>query len=581
MPEPLTSRQRTIVWAVALVSAATRFLALARSIWDWDESLFSLGMRDYNVVLHHPHPPGFPVYVALAKLARFVTPNDFRALQSVNIVAAMLVFPAVFLFARQLRFEFRTSVMAGALFAFFPNVWFFGGGAFSDVPSVVIVLFAATYLLRGAEDRNAYWLGTLLLALAIGIRPQNLLVGLGPGIYATLRRRPLEVIVALLIGITVTGTAFGIAIHTSGSFEDYMAVIRQHGAYISEVDSWRSPGRPPMWRLFDRFFIKQYQSPALSILMSLFVIASAVGSIRERSRAMLFNVLTFAPFAIVAWAMLDRYSISRFSIGYQAMFAVLAADGIRRVSRRYDALVAAVVIAGFAVYTIPALTPVRSEVAPSVLAARAVPRFLDPNRDQLFVAHSMTTFFELEVPGFPFTKVTDDRVMPLAARPHAWLLAEITKTPEDGLVFSRERGHLWNIARRHYFRVKLEPLVRRPQFVSGWYGPESMDVDEWRWMSGRSVLLLPPVRGKTLLQLHVGLPGELLPGNPRITVKLNGRIVEEFRTREIYLEREYRVMPAPRNLPNVLELSIDRTVRPRDDTRELGLRLGYLGWGPV
>jgi hypothetical protein len=580
MTEPLTSRQRTIVWTVALVCAATRFLAIARSIWDWDEALFSLGMREYDVVLHHPHPPGFPVYIALAKLARFVAPTDFRALQAVNIIAAMLVFPAVFLFARQLRIEFRTSVIAGALFAFFPNVWFFGGGAFSDIPSVVIVLFAVICLLRGADDRNAYWLATLLLALAIGIRPQNLLVGLWPGIYATLRRRPHEVMIALMIGVTVVGIAFGTAIYVTGSYDGYFAVVRQHAEYISAVDSWRSPVRPPMWRLTDRFFVKQYQSPVLSILVTLFVIASIVGSIRERSRAMLFNALTFAPFAIVAWAMLDRYSISRFSIGYQAMFAVLAADGIRRVAKRHDVLVAGAVIGAFVVYTLPDLTSVRNEIAPSVMAARSVPRHLDPNRDQLFVAHSMAPFFELEAPGFPFTKVTDDRAMPLAARPNAWLLAEITKTPANGFVFSRERGHLWNIARRHYFRVKLEPIVRRPEFAAGWYGPESMGTEESRWMSGHSALLLPPARGRTLLRIHVTVPEELVPKHPRITVTLNGRIVEEFQTKDAVVDREFRVTPAPRNLPNLLELSIDHTVRPPDENRELGLRMRYLGWGP-
>jgi hypothetical protein len=230
---------------------------------------------------------------------------------------------------------------------------------------------------------------------------------------------------------------------------------------------------------------------------------------------------------------------------------------------------------------LPVFTPVRNEIAPSVLAARAVPGHLDSKRDQLFVAKSMLPFFELLVPGFPFTKVTDDRAMPLAARQHAWLLAEITKTPLNGFVFARERGHLWNIARRHYFRVKLEPLTRRPQFVSGWYGPESMGNDEWRWMSGRSVMLLPPAHGKTMLQIQVGLPGELIPNNPQITVKLNGQVLDQFRTRDGDLERDYRVSPAPKNLPNILELSIDRTMRPRDDSRELGLRLRYLGWGPA
>ena len=32
--------------------------------------------------------------------------------------------------------------------------------------------------------------------------------------------------------------------------------------------------------------------------------------------------------------MLDRFSVSRFSIGYQPMFALFVADGIRRVARQ-------------------------------------------------------------------------------------------------------------------------------------------------------------------------------------------------------------------------------------------------------
>lgn len=589
--EPLTPRQRLIVAAIAIVCAATRFLAMARSVWDWDEALFALGMRDYDVALHHPHPPGFPVYLAMAKVLRFVIHDDFRALQAVNLIAGALVFPAVFLLARELRLRFSTSVIAGALFAFFPNVWFFGGGAFSDIPSIVLVVFAVVFLLRGVDDRNAYWIGTFLLALAIGIRPQNLLVGLFPGILATRKRRPHEIVVALLIGVIVTGAAFGGAIAASKSADAYFGVVQQHGEYIARVDSWRSPERPPMWRLIDRFFVKQYQSPVLSVLASVFVLISVIGSIRDRNRSMLFNALTFVPFAVAAWMMLDRYSISRFSIGYQPMFALFFANGIERVERwalahRWPfgrltpaALLAGAFIAAFIGYTLPSLTPVRNESAPSILAARAVAEHVDPSRDQLFVGHTMSKFVDLVTPGFPYTRVIDDRAMPLGARARAWLLAEITDTGEQGFVFRRERGNLWNIARRHYFEIKLEPLEQRARFFSGWYAPESMDIHEWRWMNGHSVTLLPPARGETLLRTHFGVPEELLSQSPLITIKLNGRVVDSFRTKDGYVERDYRVTPAPRDLPNVLELSIDRTVLPENDSRELGLRLRYLGWG--
>jgi hypothetical protein len=580
--EPLTPRQRTIVIVVALFCAATRFLAMARSLWDWDEALLTMAMRDYDVTLHHPHPPGFPIYIAMAKLLRFVVPDDFRALQAVNLLAGMLVFVAMFLFARELRLRFSTSVAAGALFAFFPNVWFFGGGAFSDVPSIVLVLFAATCLLKGRRGRGWYWLGTLLLALAIGIRPQNLLVGLVPGFLATRKRRWWEIAIALLIGVVVVGAAFGGAIYFTGEFDEYLRMVREHGDYISRVDSFRSDARPPLWRIFDRFFIKQYQSPVLSVIASLFVVISVVGAVRERNRALALNALTFLPFAIFAWLMLDRFSISRFSIGYQPMFTLFVADGIRRIARQREWMLAAALVAAFFLFTFPALGPVRNEVAPSIVAAQTAAQHVDFHREQLYVAHTMIVFMDLVAPGKPYTRVVDDRAMPIAAgdKP-AWLLAEITTTREEGMLFKRERNALWNIARRHYFEIKLAPIAERPRFVSGWYAPESAPTYEWRWMKGHSVTHLPPVRGVAILRLAVGIPGELIPQKPTVTVKLNGRVVERIPVTSDSLERDFDLAPASRGAPNVLELSIDRTVSPEHESRELGLRLRWLAWGPA
>ena len=579
-------RERAIVIALALVCAASRFLATARSMWEWDEAQFVLGMRDYDVALHHPHPPGFPVYIAVAKLFRLLVASDFRALQAVSLVAGMLVFPAVYLFAREAGFRFATSVSAATLFAFFPNVWFFGGAAFSDVPSIVLVLFAVTFLLRGARSRNDYWIGTFLLAVAIGIRPQNLLVGLIPGIWATVKRRPREIAVALLIGVVVTGAAYGAAVYATGSYEHYVRVVREHADYISRVDSWRSAARPPMWRLIDRFFVKQYQNPLLGVIASLFVILSIIGSIRDRSRPMLTAALAFVPFALFAWAMLDRYSVSRFSIGYQPLFALLLADGIRRAGKSRPwiaaALSAAFVVA-FAAYTMPALNVVRTTVSPSVLAAEAVAVNVDARRDVLYVGHTMSKLVDTVVPGMPYRRVIDDRSMPLDAHARAWLLAEVTETKPEGFIFRRERGTLWNIARHHYFEIVLKPIRERPRFLRGWYDVEVSDIHEWRWMSGRSVTLLPPAEGETLLRMHLGVPAESVGKAPEITVTLNGRVVDRFRTNEPYVERTLHVAPAPAGLPNVLELSVDRTVAAAEngERRTLGLRLRGLAWGPA
>src|SRR5947199_10707842 len=86
------------------LTALTRFLAIARSPWDWDEVQFMRGMRAYDVSLHAPHPPGYPIYIALAKLARLFVADDFRALQTVVVIAGIALFPVVVHLARSLGF---------------------------------------------------------------------------------------------------------------------------------------------------------------------------------------------------------------------------------------------------------------------------------------------------------------------------------------------------------------------------------------------------------------------------------------------------------------------------------------------
>jgi hypothetical protein len=582
-PSALTPRQRLMFGVIALVCAATRLLALAKTLWDWDEALFCLGMRSYDVTAHHPHPPGFPVYIALGRIVRTVVPSDFRALQAVNLVAAMLVFPAIFLLARELRLPFATAAIAGALCAFFPNVWFFGGGAFSDVPSLVLVVFAVAFLFRGCRDANAYLIGVALLALAAGIRPQNFLIGLAPGLLATWYRARAawrDVAFAALVGAVTVTVAFGGAIAATGGTKPYFEAAKEHGEYITRIDSFRSPNRPPLWRLFDRFFIKQYESLALSFITSIFVVVSIAGAIASRDRALGFLALSFGPFAILAWMMLDRYSINRFSTGYCPLFAILAADGIRRLTRRWpraEGVVAGALIGSFFIWTLPALAIVRNTVAPSVLAVEAVSQHLNPRSDELFVARDMDPFFQYLVPNYPYVHVLDKRAIPLSIgsrRP--WILAELDDNDRDGFVFHRERGHLWNIARRHYFDAGVIPVRMPPQFIAGWYPATREAPFEMRAMAGRSLTRLPPSAGESTLRLQFRVPDALVVARATITIALNGHIVDRFAA-TYEDDREYHVTPAPNAIANMLELSIDQTVH---QPRELGITIRCLSFGP-
>ena len=566
--EPLSSRQRNLFRVIAVVCALSRLAARARSLWDWDEALFCLGMRSYDVTLHHPHPPGFPAYIGLGRIARLFIHDDFRALQTINLLAGMLLFPAVFMLARELRLRFTTSVLAATLTAFFPNVWFYGGTAFSDVVSITLVVFAVALLFRGCRDSEAYLGGSLLLAIAIGIRPQNALLGAFPFVLATMKRPVRDFAFAALIGGAVIFTAFGGAIAATGSWDAYRSSVRTHGEYISRVDSFRSPLRPPLWRLVALFFAKQYSSAPLNIITTIFVLVSIIGAIRSRDRSMAYNALTFGPVAIAAWLFLDRYSVNRFSIGYCPMFAIFAADGIARVARnrsRVEWTIGGLLIGAFVGYTLPALTPVRRDIAPSVLAVQAAKAHNDPRVDDLFVAQDMTPFVDYFMPGVRYTRVLDERALilsPTSKTPR--LVCEVIATSPIGSVFRRERTALWNIGRRHYFGAAYATVTRFGDFVSGWYPPERFDQYEWRWMRAQSTTMLPPAGNDTLLRL-----GFITRAPRTVTVSVNGKIIDSF-VADGEVQREWHVAALP-DRPNRLDIATNR---------DRALHVRFLSWAP-
>ena len=559
---PLTQRQRLIFWSVAAVCAISRLAARAHSLWDWDEVLFCLGMRSFDVSVHHPHPPGFPVFIALGRLVRLVVGDDFRALQTISLLAGMLFFPAVFLLARELRLRFETAVIAGSLAAFLPNVWFYGGTAFSDVPSIMLVTLASALLLRGCRDRGAFYGGVLLLALAMGMRPQNALVGVFPFLAAIRHRGWRDAIGGAVLGsVIVIGAFLGAAVAT-GSIDTYRETVRSHSRYIAEVDSFRSESRPALWRLAAQFFGKQYSVPYMNFVMSLLALISIALAIRARDRAMLYNALTFAPVAIAAWLFLDRYSVNRFSIGYCPMFAIFAADGVSRLARykpKFEAGIAVVLVGAFVLYTLPALGVVRREDAPSVEAMKAAKENFNPQRDELFVAEDMIPFVDYFLPGVPFTRVLDERAMLLEHDPkrQPYLIAEIFATSPEGDVYRRERGRLWNITRRHYFGAAYAKVTRLPQFEAGWYAPD--EAGQGRKLATRAAVTLPPSSVESWLRVKL-----VADAPTEVSLTFNGRPLDSF-TVSGETQRDWHFAPAPNSAPNRMEIttSRDRAVRVR------------------
>ena len=53
---------------LAVVSLAAHLAVLPPTLEDLDSVNFALGVRQFDVAHHQPHPPGYPIFIALGKL---------------------------------------------------------------------------------------------------------------------------------------------------------------------------------------------------------------------------------------------------------------------------------------------------------------------------------------------------------------------------------------------------------------------------------------------------------------------------------------------------------------------------------
>lgn len=433
-PAALSSRERWIVWIAAVAVALTRWLAVARTLWDWDEALFALALRDFDVVAHHPQPPGFPLFIGAAKLLTLAGADGFRALQGITVAASLLIFPAMFLLARELRAPFFVAIGSALLLAFSPNVWFFGGTALSDVPATMLAIVACALLLRGVRSSSSLILGAILLAVAVGFRPQNLLIGCVPALIAC--RRWKEAVIGAVIGLAIIACSYATAANASGGWSAYRDAAARHEQYIRVTDSFLSPIRPPLWKVADDFFFRPYRVPFLNIAIAVLIVLALV----RRRPWSLVALATFGPFMLFAWLYLDFHSTSRFSIAYMPLFAILAADGLELLGRVRTIALAALLAATIG-WMLPALRIVRDTASPPVAAAEWIRR---NHRGPVTVDPRVEPFAALLLHDYERRPLSD---------PAGVVLREGSGT----LTFTRDRERLSRaLTRPRYFEISVE-----------------------------------------------------------------------------------------------------------------------------
>jgi hypothetical protein len=155
---------------------------LPKSLEDVDSINFAMGVRHFDVAHHQPHPPGYPVFVALAKGLHAAGLSEVHALAllsviagSIGVVALLALFVAIdrrstsdtpAVTKPPLRAYGATLLAVSA-----PLYWFTASRPLSDAAGLTAAVAVQALIVSATSDRELVAAG-FLSAFATGLRSQ-------------------------------------------------------------------------------------------------------------------------------------------------------------------------------------------------------------------------------------------------------------------------------------------------------------------------------------------------------------------------------------------------------------------------
>ncbi|MBU1083097.1 glycosyltransferase family 39 protein [Patescibacteria group bacterium] len=193
---------------VLLVVAITRYIGRSQYLYSTDSALYALAFEKYDISLHQPQPPGYPLYILLGKLFNWVVGDANLALVLVSILFSLLATWAIWRLAKKI-YGGKVAWIATLLFVSSPLVWFHGQVALTYIVDAFFAAWFGYYIydvMYSKKPAHTSLMSSIILALGAGFRPTIAIFLLPLWLLAILRQRSLKLLLAnvsVFLGVVV------------------------------------------------------------------------------------------------------------------------------------------------------------------------------------------------------------------------------------------------------------------------------------------------------------------------------------------------------------------------------------------
>jgi hypothetical protein len=221
----MLSHQRLECAVFAALVAVSRYLFRSHLLYDIDSVNFALGMARFDPTVHQPHPPGYFLYIYLARLVNRCLDDPNTALVTISIAASSGAVVMIYLLAFDW-FGEKAARFAALLFLFSPFTWFHGTVALIYIVEAFLSALAGYLCWQISKGRHAFAIPAVVaLGLGAGIRPSFALF-LAPLLLFSLRRLRVKWICASFGALFVAVVAWFVPmVQVSGGWVKYFNAL--------------------------------------------------------------------------------------------------------------------------------------------------------------------------------------------------------------------------------------------------------------------------------------------------------------------------------------------------------------------
>ncbi|HYC92076.1 MAG TPA: hypothetical protein VEO54_22880 [Thermoanaerobaculia bacterium] len=536
--------QRVIFAGAVIVIALLHLSALPKTIWEYDESLFCMGVENYDPLNHFPPPPGYPIYMGVAKLvAPLAGYVPFRALVALSAFTAIAGFVLLAFGFRQLTGSTRAGALGAFLFYASPTMLLHATLPQSDSGALALLglsmWLCALNVARASareDDGRAEARPTLLAfmgvacAATIGWRLQFAIAVVPLFLTTTLLLRSWRERFVAVQWFAIACAVWLIALITAcGGVDGFWKMMSGQAAYFAAHDADISRTGRSAAQIALRFISHPWGPKWLAAPVLFLAVLGLVDAARRRLRVVLPVVVMSAVYFGFALAMMDPADGVRYALPALPGIALLAAIGIdflRRLSREMlvDWALLALYAFGAYAYTGPLLRQRANEPSPPYAAIQYL-RSVAPRNAVILYDLPLKPHAQYLLRGYTRLRVDEGllRFGHRTDRPLYELTDSATEAPQ-GKVFRWQTPDAYTkLTRGHYGAASVVPLPVTQRFLAlgGISPPERTRTGSWRWIGAKGIIALPEL-GARSVRLTLEVPGDYpLPLN-RVRIDVTG-----------------------------------------------------------